>query len=70
MTEQYRQDLFLLQPIISKFYFSSLKNGSQSLGNWQMNVNNTKVYIISLKIKSLCILCPNPSKDTNGSSVT
>lgn len=32
MTEQYRQDLFLLQPIISKFYFSSLKNGSQSLG--------------------------------------
>lgn len=40
---------FPLQPIISKFYFRSLKNGSQSLGTWQMNVNNTKVYIISLK---------------------
>lgn len=49
--------------VVSKMVLKVLELG-------KMNVNNTKVYIISLKIISLCILCPNPSKDTNGSSVT
>lgn len=61
------------------FYYSQLSVSFTSVVSkmvlkvlelWQMNVNNTKVYIISLKIISLRILCPNPSKDTNGSSVT